>query len=83
MLSRPSYNHIAEILSALTNKLMVRVIDYFETQIHAPASKKRMSDEQIVSWFGKVLEGVRLRYRKLQRFSRYVWRICLERVFTI
>lgn len=31
-----------------------------------------MSDEQTVSWYGKVLESVRIRYRKLQRFARYV-----------
>ncbi|TDL28867.1 hypothetical protein BD410DRAFT_760578 [Rickenella mellea] len=29
-----------------------------------------MSDEQVVNWYAKVLESVRIRYRKLQRFAR-------------
>ena len=84
---------------------MIRVIDYFETQLHVPSMKrglkedrfpslsdipsldnslykddapppgligrpKEMSDEQMVGWFSKVLDSVRLRYRKLQRFVR-------------
>lgn len=54
---------------------MIRVIDYFETQIQVPAAKgknKKMSNEQTMNWFIKVLDGVRLRYRKLQRFTRHV-----------
>lgn len=89
------------ICSALTNKLMVRVTNYFETQVRVPAVddvntglqpgrqrmravqtqhnsvqphntpvSKPMTDEQLASWYGKILEGVRLRYRKLQRFAR-------------
>lgn len=78
---------------------MVRVTDYFETQLHVPSMKhrfkddqsysqasgyggevlppelvgraKEMSDEQMVGWFSKVLDSVRLRYRKLQRYVRY------------
>ena len=85
---------------------MIRVIDYFETQLHVPSMKRRpkedqfhsqsdilpvefshykhdaispglvgrakeMSDEQMVGWFSKVLDSVRLRYRKLQRYVRY------------
>ncbi|EJD55307.1 hypothetical protein AURDEDRAFT_132470 [Auricularia subglabra TFB-10046 SS5] len=64
---------VAEQLCSLTNRLMVRVIDYFETQIRVPTAgdkHKPMSSEQTVNWFGKVLDGVRLRYRKLQRFTR-------------
>jgi mitogen-activated protein kinase kinase kinase len=82
---------------------MVRVTDYFETQLHVPSMKRRlkedqlpsvsdthegsdygndtllpglegrakdMSDEQMVGWFSKVLDSVRLRYRKLQRYVR-------------
>jgi mitogen-activated protein kinase kinase kinase len=81
--------------SSLTNKLMVRVANYFDTQVRLPsldkkASQRRastnifdgdiitnnasgkMTDEQKVNWYGKILDGVRLRYRKLQRFARYV-----------
>ncbi|KAH9937397.1 kinase [Fomitopsis serialis] len=95
---------VAEQLCALTNKLMVRVTNYFDTQIRIPVtsepsqtpamrdgkfqpmpkaagsttfethmnptSKKSMSDEQRVSWYGKVLDGVKQRHRKLQRLAR-------------
>jgi mitogen-activated protein kinase kinase kinase len=44
----------------------------FHAHIHGSASAPRkMTDEQMVSWYGKVLDSVRLRYRKLQRFARY------------
>jgi mitogen-activated protein kinase kinase kinase len=33
-------------------------------------SQQDTDDEQITSWYGKVLDSVRLRYRKLQRFVR-------------
>jgi mitogen-activated protein kinase kinase kinase len=85
---------------------MIRVTDYFETQLHVPSMKRRpkndqflmgtdshpivengahwddtiapglvgrakeMTDEQMVGWFTKVLDSVRLRYRKLQRYVR-------------
>jgi len=97
--------------SSLTNRLMVRVINYFDTQVRVPGpeyerdkdrnhrSKRRaangsasgngatksefeehmenstasvMTDELKVSWYGKILDSVRLRYRKLLRFARYV-----------
>lgn len=89
---------VAEQLCALTNKLMVRVTNYFETQVRVPTStdsqspgtrtrqhtqsafqahmqvsqggKTAMTDEQMAGWYGKILESVRLRYRKLQRFAR-------------
>jgi mitogen-activated protein kinase kinase kinase len=35
-----------------------------------PVSQQDASDEQMTNWYGKVLDGVRLRYRKLQRFVR-------------
>jgi mitogen-activated protein kinase kinase kinase len=79
---------------------MVRVTNYFETQVRVPTSNnhpsrrtvdravngtksafqahiqfnsapsRKMTDEQMVSWYGKILDSVRLRYRKLQRFAR-------------
>lgn len=80
---------------------MVRVTNYFETQVRVPTTtdsqspgirpraphvqsafqahmqvsqggKTKMSDEQMAGWYGKILESVRLRYRKLQRFARSV-----------
>lgn len=116
--------------SSLTKKLMHRVIDYFETQLHVPSvgpspaitllsnaqphaspskkastlrplrsafeeetvsvetkagldgkvttttsmvvAEKQLSGEEKVAWFAKILEAVRMRYRKLQRFARCV-----------
>lgn len=82
---------------------MVRVTNYFDTQIRIPLSDderptqngvnagigpdgswpafrahrmadsvvdQTMSDEQIISWYGKILDGVKQRYRKLQRLGR-------------
>jgi mitogen-activated protein kinase kinase kinase len=41
----------------------------FETHIES-ASNEQMTNEQMISWYGKILDSVRLRYRKLQRFAR-------------
>lgn len=81
---------------------MVRVTNYFETQVRVPTlgegrpssrrnhehrenhskspfqthmqgtmtGNTKMTDEQMASWYGKILDSVRLRYRKLQRFAR-------------
>ncbi|KAH8100486.1 kinase [Cristinia sonorae] len=97
---------VAEQLGTLTNKLMVRVTNYFDTQIRIPIlngirqhprdnpngassaartafrahldagtlSDKPMTDEQMLSWYGKILEGVKQRYRKLQRLTRVLTR---------
>ncbi|KAI5829678.1 hypothetical protein K523DRAFT_363312 [Schizophyllum commune Tattone D] len=95
---------VAEQLCSLTNRLMIRVTNYFDTQVrvptgedpnehrHAAAHRRRdseaggpngangsgavtpanrkMSDQQMVNWYNKMLDSVRLRYRKLQRFTR-------------
>ena len=43
----------------------------FDFQKSMADSKNRfMSSEQMISWYGKVLESVKARYRKLQRFTR-------------
>lgn len=34
-------------------------------------ARKKMSDEQLINWYAKILESGRLRHRKLQRFARY------------
>jgi len=88
-------------VSSLTNKLKVRITNYFDTQVRVPSavgapggaqyptideniyannlyqihqtqdpSIRKMSDQQRISWYSKILESVRLRYRKLQRFAR-------------
>ncbi len=81
---------------------MLRVTNYFETQVRVPMGTqtsehlqhanqtkgdsefnlnnltptiynpepRKMTDEQVISWYSKILESVRLRYRKLQRFTR-------------
>lgn len=85
---------------------MIRVTNYFDTQIRIPIlngeqlyqsrdspngafsekrtafkahldsgslmSDKPMTHEQMLSWYGKILEGVKQRYRKLQRLTRSV-----------
>lgn len=69
---------------------MVRVANYFDTQVRLPIShghsrkahnlslqadiisSAQMSDEEKVNWYGKILDNVRLRYRKLQRFARCI-----------
>jgi len=86
-------------VSSLTNKLKVRVTNYFDTQVRVPSAlgapegvygideniyvnslyqiyqgkdppTRQMTDQQRISWYSKILESVRLRYRKLQRFAR-------------
>lgn len=77
---------------------MIRVTNYFETQIQIPlgnrsrdgangtlhfpqpgskgyqdmfpVTDKPMTDEQVLGWYSKILDGVKQRYRKLQRLSR-------------
>ncbi|TFK76749.1 hypothetical protein BDN72DRAFT_783175 [Pluteus cervinus] len=95
---------VSEQLCSLTYKLMVRITNYFDTQVRVPAGgdiiqhiqsqrqrqpekdkagnvkaiqlqasasgSRKMTPEQIISWYGKVLESVRLRHRKIQRFAR-------------
>ncbi|OBZ79147.1 MAP kinase kinase kinase wis4 [Grifola frondosa] len=99
---------VAEQLCALTNKLMVRVTNYFDTSIRIPgmvdvplpsslsdhdrkalrtnglsstsafqshmkaaaATSKSMTGEQLIGWYARILEGVKQRYRKLQRLAR-------------
>ncbi|KAI0053204.1 kinase [Auriscalpium vulgare] len=73
---------VAEQLCSLTNKLMVRVINYFGSQVRVPTRhsapgedrtvRKGMSADDMVVWYGKILDSVRLRYRKLQRFVRVI-----------
>ena len=63
---------------------MARVTNYFETQIKiiedptvdtsaaGGKSSKPLPDDGpgLIQWYSRILEGVRLRYRKLQRFAR-------------
>ncbi|ORY35800.1 hypothetical protein BCR39DRAFT_585399 [Naematelia encephala] len=82
---------VAEHFCSLTNKLMVRVCNYFDTQLHVPVlakstsratlrkfqqdidgskEKRPMTPDEMFVWYGKILDAVRMRYRKLQRFAR-------------
>lgn len=36
----------------------------------AVSDDRQMTDEQLIGWYAKILDSVRLRYRKLQRFAR-------------
>ncbi|KAI0308046.1 kinase [Multifurca ochricompacta] len=70
---------VAEQLCALTNKLMRpmsgqrRKSGISINGSSRTASQQDISDEQMTSWYGKILDSVRLRYRKLQRFVRLVY----------
>ncbi|KIL71828.1 hypothetical protein M378DRAFT_115409 [Amanita muscaria Koide BX008] len=87
---------VAENLCSLVNKLMIRMTNYFDTQVRVPMGEdksehtrstrlvdrgheehvmarsrhRKMTPEQVISWYGKMLDSVRLRYRKLQRYAR-------------
>ncbi|KDQ20448.1 hypothetical protein BOTBODRAFT_307461 [Botryobasidium botryosum FD-172 SS1] len=79
---------VAEQLCGITNRLTVRVVNLFETQMKTPKyvpsqrtllerasgkdTRKENSVEGTVRYFGNVLEDVRPRFRKLQRFSRLI-----------
>lgn len=46
---------------------------YMNGVMHIPElPSRKMTDEQIISWYTKILDSVRLRYRKLQRFTKCV-----------
>ncbi|KAK1216773.1 Suppressor of Sensor Kinase (SLN1) [Marasmius sp. AFHP31] len=67
---------VAEQLCSITSKLMFRVVNYFDAQIRVPEepgdsnNSKGMTDKQKAAWYGKILDSVKSRYRKLQRFAR-------------
>lgn len=94
------------VVSALTNRLIARVTNYFDTSIRVPvlndplnntlserdhfairsnglngvqmlssagtASSVNVPKEHLVAWYSKLLDGVKQRYRKLQRLARSV-----------
>lgn len=87
---------VAESLCSLTNKLMVRVINYFENSLHVPIptdddgrsnipagspndtsrqyrDQQPMTTEQMLVWYGKILDAIKMRFRKLQRFARRLY----------
>ena len=93
----PTLRSVADETSSLTNKLMVRVCNYFDSQLHVPKlsdvalpvekaspnpkkaqpdstasimDQRSMTSEEMLVWYGKILDAVRMRYRKLQRFAR-------------
>ena len=41
-----------------------------QTNLREPPAKSVMSSEQLISWYAKIFEGVKLRYRKLLRLAR-------------
>ncbi|KAF8634471.1 hypothetical protein AX15_000912 [Amanita polypyramis BW_CC] len=87
---------VAENICSLVNKLIIRMTNYFDTQVRVPMGEDKsdqarnarhtergqeenvmarphrgkMSPERVISWYGKMLDSVRLRYRKLQGFAR-------------
>jgi mitogen-activated protein kinase kinase kinase len=43
----------------------------------------KMAPDQVISWYAKMLDSVRLRYRKLQRFARYAFNVATSAVTLI
>ncbi|TIA87857.1 hypothetical protein E3P99_02902 [Wallemia hederae] len=60
---------VAERFCSLTNRLMKRIANYFETQLKS-IDVKSMEHSETLFWYSTILENVRLRYRKLHRFSK-------------
>lgn len=58
---------VAEQFSSLSNRLLGRLMEYFNSQMRSPGDQ---SSEEMAALYNKVLENVRLRHRKLLRFSR-------------
>lgn len=85
--------------SSVIHRLIVRIINQFDHQVHVPYGDKghhhkeistldlngtrlpeaeveraeppkTISEEKMAEWYGKILENVRLRYRKIQRYAR-------------
>jgi mitogen-activated protein kinase kinase kinase len=42
------------------------------------AAGKKMTRDQLIGWYSKVLDIVKLRYRKISRFARYVFSLDLS-----
>lgn len=42
-------------------------------QTAVTVADQMMTDEERIAWFAKILDAVRMRYRKLQRFARWVF----------
>lgn len=72
--------------SSLTNKLLERVRNFFDSQLHFPVplgdakgpksciglggnDQRPMTTDKMLAWFGKVLDAVKMRFSKLQRFA--------------
>ena len=63
---------IKEPEDALSNHDQTKAVSLLRRQEPASATLARppMSPEEKVVWYGKILDAVRMRYRKLQRFAR-------------
>ncbi|KAK9717340.1 Suppressor of Sensor Kinase (SLN1) [Basidiobolus ranarum] len=57
----------AEQFCSLTNRLLCRVLLYFESQMRVPPE---MPVAGLIKWYNRVLENVRMGVRKLLRFSK-------------
>ncbi|ORY00209.1 hypothetical protein K493DRAFT_256621 [Basidiobolus meristosporus CBS 931.73] len=57
----------AEQFCSLTNRLLCRVLLYFESQMRVPPEMPAVG---LIKWYNRVLENVRTGVRKLLRFSK-------------
>ncbi|WVF72911.1 hypothetical protein IAT40_007729 [Kwoniella sp. CBS 6097] len=73
---------VAEHSCALSNKLLIRSCNYLDQQLRVPLTQngpnaisregipKNMKVEEMLSWYGKLLDSARMRHRKTQRYCR-------------
>ncbi|WWC72122.1 uncharacterized protein I206_106082 [Kwoniella pini CBS 10737] len=73
---------VAEHSCALSNKLLIRSCNYLDQQLRAPANQghlnafgrdaaaKALKTDEMISWYGKLLDSARMRHRKTQRYCR-------------
>lgn len=66
----PSTSDTAEHIQQLNFDQEPYTHGLYQTTYPLESNTRKMTDQQIISWYSKVLESVRLRYRKLQRFAR-------------
>lgn len=77
--------------SSLTYRLLNRVGRSFGQQLQSrhsgerptTAAAKRAREEELIAHFGKMLDTARMRYRKLQRFARYVSSACVAETIDV
>ncbi|KIY65889.1 kinase [Cylindrobasidium torrendii FP15055 ss-10] len=62
---------VAEHLCTLMQRLIVRLVNHFDTQVRRPpTAKTEEAAGKTAEWYTRMLDQSRLRYRKIQRYAR-------------